>query len=218
MKHSQKIGNLRNSRNSSIKRKNLSKRMYSSVLIVCEGQNTEINYFKGLISRLGIQTNVDVKTTVRGSSPDNVLNSARKVYCKNNDYDYVFCVFDKDRHDKYQETLDALQTKAFQKYKAANSVPCFEFWLLLHHKFTTAPCYSSKDPVQKVINQLKEFAPSYSKADSQDFSEYYELTDKAILNATKVLDEANNNGTDDPSTHIHELVILLKDLASKINS
>ena len=45
-----------------------------------------------------------------------------------------------------------------------------------------------------------------------------ELTDKAILNATKVLDEANNNGTDDPSTHIHELVILLKDLASKINS
>lgn len=142
MKHSQKIGNLRNSRNSSIKRKNLSKRMYSSVLIVCEGQNTEINYFKGLISRLGIQTNVDVKTTVRGSSPDNVLNSARKVYCKNNDYDYVFCVFDKDRHDKYQETLDALQTKAFQKYKAANSVPCFEFWLLLHHKFTTAPCYS----------------------------------------------------------------------------
>lgn len=70
-----------------------------------------------------------------------MLNSARKVYCKNNDYDYVFCVFDKDRHDKYQETLDALQTKAFQKYKAANSVPCFEFWLLLHHKFTTAPCY-----------------------------------------------------------------------------
>ena len=51
-----------------------------------------------------------------------------------------------------------------------------------------------------------------------DFSEYYELTDKAILNATKVLDEANNNGTDDPSTPIHELVILLKDLASKINS
>ncbi|MCI5577191.1 MAG: RloB family protein [Succinivibrio sp.] len=89
---------------------------------------------------------------------------------------------------------------------------------MLHHKFTTAPCYSSKDPVQKVINQLKEFDPSYSKADSQDFSEYYELTDKAILNATKVLDEANNNGTDDPSTHIHELVILLKDLASKINS
>ena len=66
MKHSQKIRNLRNSRNSSIKRKNLSKRMYSSVLMVCEGQNTEINYFKGLISRLGIQTNVDVKTTVRG--------------------------------------------------------------------------------------------------------------------------------------------------------
>ncbi len=114
MKHSQKIGNLRNSRNSSIKRKNLSKRMYSSVLIVCEGQNTEINYFKGLISRLGIQTNVDVKTTVRGSSPDNVLNSARKVYCKNNDYDYVFCVFDKDRHDKYQETLDALQTRQYE--------------------------------------------------------------------------------------------------------
>ena len=82
--------------------------MYSTALIVCEGKNTEINYFKGLVSRLGIQANVDVKTTVRGSSPDNVLNSAIKVYCKSRDYDYVFCVFDKDKHSKYQETLDII--------------------------------------------------------------------------------------------------------------
>ena len=55
--------------------------MYSTALIVCEGKNTEINYFKGLVSRLGIQANVDVKTTVRGSSPDNVLitNSIMKI-------------------------------------------------------------------------------------------------------------------------------------------
>lgn len=54
--------------------------MYSTALIVCEGKNTEINYFKGLVSRLGIQANVDVKTTVRGSSPDNsITNSIMKI-------------------------------------------------------------------------------------------------------------------------------------------
>lgn len=72
MKSNQKIITLRSSRKSSLKRKSSIKRMYSTALIVCEGKNTEINYFKGLVSRLGIQANVDVKTTVRGSSPDNV--------------------------------------------------------------------------------------------------------------------------------------------------
>ena len=79
MKSNQKIITLRSSRKSSLKRKSSIKRMYSTALIVCEGKNTEINYFKGLVSRLGIQANVDVKTTVRGSSPDNVLNSALKL-------------------------------------------------------------------------------------------------------------------------------------------
>ena len=32
--------------------------MYSTALIVCEGKNTEINYFKGLVSRLGIQAKI----------------------------------------------------------------------------------------------------------------------------------------------------------------
>ena len=73
MKSNQKIITLRSSSKSSLKRKSSIKRMYSTALIVCEGKNTEINYFKGLVSRLGIQANVDVKTTVRGSSPDNVL-------------------------------------------------------------------------------------------------------------------------------------------------
>ena len=75
MKSNQKIITLRSSRKSSLKRKSSIKRMYSTALIVCEGKNTEINYFKGLVSRLGIQANVDVKTTVRGSSPDNVLQT-----------------------------------------------------------------------------------------------------------------------------------------------
>lgn len=49
MKSNQKIITLRSSRKSSLKRKSSIKRMYSIALIVCEGKNTEINYFKGLV-------------------------------------------------------------------------------------------------------------------------------------------------------------------------
>ena len=211
------IFNLRKSRNKTLSRKKAYKNMYETALIVCEGEITELKYFQEFAIYKSIQNNITIKVTNKGSSPDKVLQSAM-TFAKDTNYDRIFCVFDKDKHGTYQQTLNKIQRTTNPKITAITSVPCFEFWLLLHYIFTTAPYYSVADPAKEVINKLLEYDTSYSKTNNQTFKQYFSKTDYAIQNSKRVLDEANNNKTDDPSTKVHILVEFLIKLSNKINS
>lgn len=69
----------------------------------------------------------------------------------------IFCVFDKDSHDaKGNHYTNLLSyTKDNNKVIAINSVPCFEYWLLLHFICTCSP-FENADAVQKA---LKKYLP-----------------------------------------------------------
>ncbi len=62
-------------------------------------------------------------------------------------------MFDKDEHTTYQQAIDLIK-KATPKAKwfVVTSVPCFEYWLLLHFNYTTQPYY----PVAKLIDYESE--------------------------------------------------------------
>jgi len=145
---------------------------YERVLIVCEGKKTEPNYFRELVNCLELNlANVEVDGKC-DSSPSSVVKYAKKMYRQENKtgngFDKVFCVFDKDMHSTYNSALIKID-KIIPKnvFSAANSVPCFEYWLLLHFEFTTKPFVANgaKSSCAKVIDNLKKHLPAYAKGD-----------------------------------------------------
>lgn len=117
---------------------------YAKVLIVCEGEKTEPRYFKDLKDHYELNTaNVEICGNC-GSDPVSIIEHAKKRYHEEKEagdgFDRVFCVFDKDAHASYLKGLDAIRGASPKGlYVAITSIPCFEYWLLLHFKYTTKP-------------------------------------------------------------------------------
>lgn len=141
---------------------------YAKVLIVCEGGKTEPYYFTELRDYYQSNTtNVRVSGNC-GSDPLSVINYGKKLYleekAKGDAYDRVYCVMDRDAHANYQQALNVIdQAKPINTFFAITSVPCFEYWLLLHFIYTTAP-YSAVGRMSSgaaVLNALRAQWPEY---------------------------------------------------------
>ena len=92
-------------------------------------------------------------------------------------------------------------------FTAINSVPCFEYWLLLHFIYTTEPFSATGIKRSRSgIHKLKKHLPDYDKSASGLFSKLYDKLETAKANAIKVLQDAEKTGTDNPSTRVHKLV------------
>ncbi|MDI5875563.1 RloB family protein [Shewanella xiamenensis] len=196
-----------------LSRKLGTRKPYEKLLIVCEGSKTEPLYFKEVISYYKLSTaNVVVD--------NNLITCPLKLFQKAKDivkehaklgtpFDSVYCVFDKDSHVHYQDALDAISAiNQKPQFYAINSVPCFEYWLLLHFKATTKPYYRSgkQSPADTVIADLKKEIPNYSKAKEGIFLELKDKLEFAINNSEKSRINAINTGTDNPTTNIDHLV------------
>lgn len=200
-------------------RKKESRASYERALIVCEGSKTEPNYFCELVNSLELNTaNVEVDGNC-GASPISVFNYAKKRYLEEkrtgDGFDRVFCVFDKDSHETYEEALRLIsEIKPKGVFKAIISVPCFEYWLLLHYVFTTRPFEADRNgsTCASLISELKKYRPSYEKGDENIYSVLSGQTNQAIAYSKRALAQSEESDTDNPSTFIHELVEYLQDL------
>ena len=205
-----------------LKRKTEKRSSYERVLIVCEGSKTEPNYFNEFIDFLELNSaNVEIDGSC-DSSPGNIVKYAQARYTeerKTGDrFDKVYCVFDKDTHASYAsalETIKSLQPK--DTFKAANSVPCFEYWILLHFEYTTKPFTPTgrKSSCYSLIDDLKKYLPDYDKGNADIYCKVSEETQRAIAFSKKSLKEAEKNHTDNPSTYVHELVEYLVNLKDR---
>lgn len=200
-------------------RKRAKRASYEKILIVCEGEKTEPNYFNELKDHYQLNTANVVVDGRCGSDPWSIYQYAKKCISqakKDNDpYDKIYCVFDKDRHTTYQKTLDAIAAvKPKHYFTAAVSVPCFEYWLLLHFVSTTQPFAEagSKSAGDRAIDELKNYMPGYQKAQHGVFAQLAPKLDFAKANAQRALIEAKDNHTDNPTTLVHELVDYLQKL------
>jgi len=205
-----------------LKRKKEKRAPYDKVLIVCEGQKTEPNYFLELRDYYRLNTaNVEISGD-SGSAPLSVVERAKQLYRdeKRNGipFNRVYCVFDKDTHMSYQSALrEVTNAKPGGTFFAINSVPCFEYWLLLHFVYTSRPFHGTagaKSAADQVLEELKKYIESYAKGDQGYFEILINQLPQAIQYSRRVLIEAKANGTDNPSTLVHELVEYLQGLAS----
>lgn len=201
------------------KRKNAKRASYDRVLIVCEGEKTEPNYFDELVKHYTLKSaNVQVDRS-KGSSPKSVLKRAEELANKadgeGNSYDRVYCVFDKDTHTTYKEAVRDIQTKKkLKSFHACVSVPCFEYWILLHFEFKTSPYHAAGKAsiADQVIKDLKKHIPNYEKGDKGWFVTLLSRLEAGMNNAERALNAAERNDTDNPTTCVHELVEYLRNL------
>ncbi|WP_305908038.1 RloB family protein [Methylomarinum sp. Ch1-1] len=203
----------------SLQRRRPRRETYEKILIVCEGEKTEPNYFEEAREYYCLNTvNVEVRGDC-GSDPKSIINFAKQRFREEKDagdpFDKIYCVFDKDGHATYARALDTLASAAPKDtYFAINSVPCFEYWLLLHFIYSTRPYtgLSGNSSGNQVLTELKNYIPDYEKGRRTLFSDLIGQLDQAKKFAERALRESERNQTDNPSTRVHELVQVLQDL------
>lgn len=202
-----------------LRRKKARREPYAKVLVVCEGEKTEPLYFSSLKDHYGLNSaNIEI-TGDCGSAPTSIFDHARQRYREESDagdpFDGVYCVFDKDAHDDFEPALDAIgRATPKHVFHAITSIPCFEYWLLLHFIYSTKPYTSlpGNSAGHQALTDLRGFMPGYDKGNQDTFTQLQDQLAFAKSNAERSLRTAKENDTDNPSTHIHELVHFLQNI------
>lgn len=204
-----------------LSRKIQTRESYDSVLIVCEGKKTEPYYIDELRKYFQLsQANVVIDPN-SDSSPISVveyaLKLAKEAIKQKNPYTRVYCVMDRDRHHTFTQAMSKIAgyNSTVTTADTIISIPCFEYWILMHYEATTSIFGASGgSPCDDLIRtKLKNYIPSYSKADRTKSKELIETKlDTAIKNSKTTTKVAKSSGTNNPSTQMHELVEYLKNL------
>lgn len=189
-------------------------------LIVCEGKETEPNYFNGLKQKINEKyrdkINVvipDIKVKGTGLNTEDLVNyTKRYINHSSKMYGQVWIVFDKDDYSDKQFN-NAIKTN---EYKSAWSNPNFEIWILSHFKLVTNRI-TKNETLEKVKKEFKNNDLGEYKKNDKDIFKKLNLNgklDKAIKNCKKMyenLQEISNKSDKNPSTLVFMLVEELKD-------
>jgi hypothetical protein len=183
------------------------------ILIVCEGAETEPNYFQVLRKYLKLSS-VDVRIQNRGGAPISLIEEARRLEAQRKEevrkgrtnigrFDAVWCVFDVENPTQNTTFNEAVQKAENCKYALAISNPAFEFWYILHFEQTTRPFENGKE----VKNYLQKYIPHYHEA-MPVFDTLIGHTSMAMQHARDVMGRHPDNGQrfPNPSTQVHLLV------------
>lgn len=184
------------------------------ILILCEGEKTEPFYFKGLKSDPAHKnlTSVivigDTKFNTARELIDQAIREQKSAVREGNSYFEIWVVIDKDGYTKHPESFDRAR---IHNINIAFSSVAFEFWILLHFKYTTK-VFPKCD---ELISYLKkEYLPEYEKK-GQIYDMIKDKTCTAIENAKKIrktspdLDSSSPPYKINPYTNIDTLVCRL---------
>lgn len=122
------------------------------ILIVCEGENTEPLYFEQF--KL---TTATIKAVGEGYNTTSLVRRAEKL-SKKDDYDQVWCVFDKDDFDEFNDAIYMAEGMGFH---VAYSNQAFEYWLILHFEDHQGGGMNRDDYCAKLNSYLKKFGVEY---------------------------------------------------------
>lgn len=196
-----------------LSRKSAKREPYKMILIVCEGKETEKNYFENLrayekLSSVNIQV-----LSGSGSAPINVVKTAIDIKnspSNNLPFDEVYCVIDRDTHSTFN---DAIKLAKENNIKIIVSYPCFEYWFLCHFIYCRSPFIksgnrSAGDNCEQLLNRKwqEAFKERYEKSKSGTYTSLLSRLDRAIENANRSLADAEKDNEYNPSTQVHLLV------------
>ncbi|MBL8632990.1 MAG: RloB domain-containing protein [Myxococcales bacterium] len=198
-------------------------------LIVTEGTVAEPHYFEQLRRRLLLSL-VHVRVTPGDSSdPRQVIQTAARLATEQvrgakrgtlplsepEMFDHVFAVIDADVAVRQKHWNDVVQLASARKVQLVPSMPCFEFWLLLHLGYTTRTDLVDGDAAKSALKQA--LGCEYAKNASTIRSAIDTLLSKwrdAMVSAERVQklhDAAATPAPANPSTEVWRLVQALAD-------
>lgn len=181
------------------------------ILIVCEGEKTEPNYFEAIVKTK--YTDV-IKVDIEGEGRNTVSLVKKTIEIRDKSvktYDRVWAVFDKD---SFEDFNDAIQLAKENNIQSAWSNESFELWYCLHLNYlnTGVPRSQYIDILEKEIQKRtnnKEYR--YMKNDPNMYSLLKGIgsEDQAIKNAKKLeaaFDGDSNFENHNPCTMVYKLV------------
>lgn len=196
-----------------------------SVLILCEDTCSGFKYLEDLVKELQI-TAASVRVRGLGKDPESMVSEARgfkegtsrrsQVQQSRTFYDEVLVVFDGDailrggpEKAKFDQAIAQAQTEpAIEVYV---SVPCIEFWFILHHGLTDASFSNCDEACQRFGQQV---GVDYQKSDPKVFEllkkRYPNGRSQAIRNAQLLRDQQQHTRFSSPSTEIDRLISRLE--------
>lgn len=183
-------------------------------LIYCEGERTEVQYFKGL--RADLRT-LPVSICLGGEhgEPQSLVRAAiehkkrapQSPHDRRTAYDEVWCVIDVEAPRPHAGLDEALELARQHEVEVALTNPCFELWVMLHFRDVTS--YSTSDQAQRALEKLN--ACGY--AAHRKHVEYEALRDgfaQARDRAEALRLRAPKGHRQNPWTDVDRLVALLR--------
>ncbi len=178
------------------------------ILIVCEGEITEPQYFENF-RRWCRNPRVEVRIEGPAGVPFSLVMAARdlkraaeaRAKAEGDDhlrYDEVWCVFDVDEHPRVAEARSMASDNGL---KLAMSNPCFELWLLLHLRENPGAQHR-----HKIQDMLVDLTPRVAEK-HLDFERLIVGYDIAFKRAERLEGESRDRGdtVGNPSTEVFHL-------------
>ncbi len=200
-------------------------------LIVTEGTVAEPHYFEQLRRTLELSlVHVQIKPG-DASDPRHVIETAARAAkdqvkrAKRGElqidepekFDQVFAVIDTDVAVRQDHWNDVVQLARARKVRLAPSMPCFEFWLLLHLGYTTRTDLLDGDTAKSVLKHA--LGCDYAKNADTTRAAIDKLLPKwpeAVVHSERVCAHHSKAATPppaNPSTEVGRLVRALNDAA-----
>ncbi|MDC2785459.1 RloB family protein [Bacteroides ovatus] len=179
--------------------------MKQTFLIICEGVNTEPDYFNAF--RL---TSANVKALGQGMGTLALVHKAIHIKeqekLKGRTYNQHWVVFDKDDfpENDFNSAILLAQQNGFE---VAYSNQAFEFWFLLHFNLYQGALHRSR--YEKMLSALLGFAyTKKSGVSSKMFNTLFSKQEQAINHAKTIMRQfdGNNPAQQESSTTVHLLV------------
>lgn len=145
------------------------------ILIVCEGKNTEPSYFN--LFRL---TSATIRTVGDGKNTISLVQEARKISEKE-EYDQVWCVFDKDDFPNENFNNAIYMAQGFD-FKVAYSNQAFEYWLILHFEDHQGGAMNRSEYCEKLNSYLAKFNVKYDCDGKMITQEIFDVLTSISLN------------------------------------
>lgn len=140
-----------------------------TILIVCEGENTEPSYFRQF--KLSSAT---IKPVGEGYNTISLVKRAIQL-SKEKFYDQVWCVFDADPKPNNQNQAknfnDAIELADKEGLGIAYSNQAFEYWLILHLDDHQGGGMKRSDYNNKINKLLKQFGLTYEGEENKIITE-----------------------------------------------
>ena len=192
-------------RSASLTRRQSTREVKQSFLIVCEGVRTEPDYFKAFR-----MTAATVKAVGQAMNTTSLVSKAISIrdadQKKKRTYDQCWVVFDKDDFPA-KDFNEAITLAEKNGFKVAYSNQAFEYWFLLHFNLYKGPLH--RNIYAGMLSKL--IGMPYSKNEGFGavlYNRLVTLQQQAIKNAKIVLSEISkgNPAAEESSTTVHLLV------------